>query len=128
MGDALRLLWDFDDLDATEGRFRALLARESLDPRRRADVLTQLARVEGLRGRFDEGERLVGEAEELVGLATARSLLERGRLRRSGGDPEAALPLFESAFDAALAESAGFVAADGRDAASRSPRRRTSPR
>jgi tetratricopeptide (TPR) repeat protein len=38
--------------------------------------------------------------------------LERGRLRRSGGDKEAALPLFESAFAAASEAGEGFLAAD----------------
>jgi tetratricopeptide (TPR) repeat protein len=38
--------------------------------------------------------------------------LERGRLRRSGGDKEAALPLFESAFEAASEAGEGFLAAD----------------
>ena len=38
--------------------------------------------------------------------------LERGRLRRSGGDKEAALPLFEAAFSAALAAGEDWLAAD----------------
>ncbi len=114
MGDRLRGLWDFADLDATEHRLRAALDAESTDGGR-AEVLTQLARVEGLRGDFEAGDRLVDEAAALAdehGVAAARVDLERGRLRRSSGDREAALPLFESAF--ALASEAGswFVAAD----------------
>jgi tetratricopeptide (TPR) repeat protein len=38
--------------------------------------------------------------------------LERGRLRRSGGDKDAALPLFGSAFAAAKEVGEGFLAAD----------------
>jgi tetratricopeptide (TPR) repeat protein len=38
--------------------------------------------------------------------------LERGRLRRSGGDKEAALPLFASAFEAAREAGERFLAAD----------------
>ena len=57
VGDRLRPLWDFDDLDATEERFAAALDQE--DDVGRAEVLTQLGRVEGLRGRFDEGEALL---------------------------------------------------------------------
>jgi tetratricopeptide (TPR) repeat protein len=98
VGDPLRPLWDFDDLDATERRFAAL----------EAEVLTQLARVQGLRGAFDAGEELLGQAERLAGdsaAARARIELERGRLRRSSGDPKGALPLFESAF--AIANDAG---------------------
>ena len=92
MSDPLRPLWDFDDLDATEARFRAL----------RAEALTQLARVEGLRDRFDEGDRLLDEVVEQDARVRIRVDLERGRLRRSSGDKEAALPLFESAFAKAL--------------------------
>ena len=105
MGDALRPLWDFDDLDATEQRFAAL----------QAEVLTQLARVQGLRGAFDAGEELLGRAERLAGdsaAARARIAMERGRLKRSSGDPDSAFPLFESAF--AIASDAGdeFLAVD----------------
>ena len=114
MPDRLRGLWDFSDLDASEERLRAQLGAEDTDEGR-AEVLTQLARVEGLRDRFDEGERLLVEAESLAGhsaVARARVDLERGRLRRSGGDPDAARPLFESAFATALDDGRYFIAAD----------------
>jgi tetratricopeptide (TPR) repeat protein len=113
VGDRLREYWDFDDLDGTERRFRAALAEETGDGE--AEVLTQLARVEGLRGKFAEGERLVEEAEGLAGssaAASARVLLERGRLRRSGGDAEAALPLFEHAFAVSREAGEDWLAAD----------------
>jgi tetratricopeptide (TPR) repeat protein len=114
MADQLRALWDFDDLDATERRLRAQLALEANDSAR-AEVLTQLARVEGLRDRFDAGDRLIDEAAALAGdsaNARARVDLERGRLRRSSGDGEAALPLFESAFATALEAGEFFIAVD----------------
>ena len=112
--DWLRTYWDFHDLDATERRFRDLLAAEA-NGGRRAEILTQLARVHGLRDDFDEGERLIAEAEAAAdesAAARARIDLEQGRLRRSGGDKEAALPLFESAFEAAREAGEGFLAAD----------------
>ena len=114
MGDRLRSLWDFADLGGSEQRLRAALEDEPSDEGR-AEVLTQLARVEGLRGDFEAGERLVDEAGALVpegGVAAARVDLERGRLRRSSGDPAAAFPLFESAFEAACGAGAWFIAAD----------------
>ena len=114
MSDWLRAYWDFGDLEASEQRFRELLSTEEKDGRR-AEVLTQLARVYGLRGDFEEGERLLGEAEAFAGHDTAARVridLERGRLRRSGGDREAALPLFESAFAAAVRAGEGFLAGD----------------
>src|SRR5206468_3281380 len=102
------------DLDATERRFAALLdAEEPGDGR--AEVLTQLARIEGLRGDFGAGEARLDEA---VGLRPASSPtlaridLERGRLRRSSGDPASALPLFVSAFTIAVEGGCDFLAAD----------------
>jgi tetratricopeptide (TPR) repeat protein len=100
MEDRLRELWDFADLDGTEARFRALLNNVETEDER-AEVLTQLARVEGLREDFTAGHALVDEAETLVApdsTGRVRVLLERGRLHRSGGDPEAAQPLFVAAF------------------------------
>ena len=114
MPDRLRPLWDFADLDASERRFRAALADEP-SAAARAEILTQLARVEGLRGDFDAGERLVEEAEsEAAGelLPRVRIELERGRLYRSSGDRERALPLFESAYALALEADEGFLAGD----------------
>ena len=114
MPDRLRELWDFADLDGSEERLRSQLAAEESDAGR-AEVLTQLARVEGLRDRFEEGERLIVEAESLAGdsaVARARIDLERGRLLRSGGKPDAARPLFESAFATALDDERYFIAAD----------------
>jgi tetratricopeptide (TPR) repeat protein len=114
MSDRLRPLWDFGDLELSERRLRAQLDREDTAAGR-AEVLTQLARVEGLRDRFDHGERLLGEAEavdDTSAVACARIDLERGRLRRSSGDPAAALPLFERAFAVALEAGQDFIAAD----------------
>ena len=114
MDDALRALWDWDDLDGSENRFRALLVEETSDAGR-AVVLTQIARVHGLRGDFDDGDALLDEAASLAGTSsavTARIDLERGRLRRSGGDPETARPLFESAYADALETEQYFLAAD----------------
>ena len=83
MGDRLRPLWNFDDLDASRERFRAQLEQETTDAGR-GEVLTQLARVESLRDEFDRCDELLDEAEA-VGGVTARSLLERGRRERSSG-------------------------------------------
>jgi tetratricopeptide (TPR) repeat protein len=114
MGDRLRPLWDFDDLDASETRFRAQLEQEGSDEGR-AEVLTQLARVYGLREQFTEGDRLIDEAAALAGssvIASIRIQLERGRLRRSSGNVTGALPLFESAFETARAAGEQYLAAD----------------
>jgi tetratricopeptide (TPR) repeat protein len=114
MADRLRPLWDFDDLDSTELRLREQLARE-VDDAARAEVATQLARIEGLRGDFEAGDRLIEEAAARAGdgaIALARIDLERGRILRSSGSPEAALPLFRSAFETSLDAGAYFITAD----------------
>lgn len=114
MGDRLRRLWDFNDLDATDARLRAQLEVEP-DDEGRAEVLTQLARVQGLRDDFSAGEHLLAEAERLAGGSVAARLridLERGRLLRSSGDSGAALPLFVRAYESALAATKQSLAAD----------------
>jgi tetratricopeptide (TPR) repeat protein len=114
VSDRLRPLWDFDDLDVSEERFLEQRHRETTDEGR-AEVLTQLARVQGLRDRFVEGEQLIHEAEALAGagrVARIRIDLERGRLLRSAGDPAGALPLFVSAYEKAVAAGEHFLAAD----------------
>lgn len=113
MDDRLRPLWDFDDLDATEARLRSQLeAEKSADGR--AEVLTQLARVEGLRGAFDRADALADEGDALAESKAARARLdlERGRIRRSSGERDEARPLFESAYTEALAAGQYFMAAD----------------
>lgn len=114
MPDRLRPLWDFDDVDATEQRFREQLEREESDGGR-AEVITQLARVQGLRGDFDACERLLDDAEPLAGTsppANIRLELERGRMYRSSGDSEAAFPLLQSAFGRAEEAEEWYLAGD----------------
>jgi tetratricopeptide (TPR) repeat protein len=114
VADRLRPLWDFDDLEATKQRLRVQLDAES-DDAGRAEVLTQLARVEGLQADFDSCERLLEEAETLAGssaVARVRIDLERGRKLRSSGDAPAALPLFEAAFARASGSSEYYFAGD----------------
>ncbi len=114
MTDRLRPLWDFDDLDGSQARLREQLERETTDGGR-AEVLTQLARVEGLREKFVEGQELIYQAEALAGDAVAARIridLERGRLLRSSGDAYNAMPLFEAAYNAAMAAGELFMAVD----------------
>jgi tetratricopeptide (TPR) repeat protein len=110
MGDRLRPLWDFNDLDLSETRFRAQLEAESTDAGR-AEVLSQLARAEGLRGNYERCDALLDEAEALGG-AEARVLLERGRRARSSGQPGAGQAQFEQAFELARASGEDVLAAD----------------
>jgi tetratricopeptide (TPR) repeat protein len=113
MADRLRPLWDFDDLDATERRLQAQLQEEGSDAGR-AEVLTQIARVHGLRDDFDSATRTLDDAEALSSddLVRVRLDLERGRVQRSSGNPEQALPHFEAAFERASATGHNYLAGD----------------
>ncbi|MDX6388187.1 MAG: hypothetical protein QOD85_1989 [Gaiellaceae bacterium] len=113
MIDRLRPLWDFDDLAATEQRLRAQLGEETSDSGR-AEVLTQLARVQSLQDDFDGCERLLQEAEALTdaGVAGVRIDLERGRKLRSAGEGEAAASLFERAYAKARELDESYLAGD----------------
>jgi tetratricopeptide (TPR) repeat protein len=114
MPDRLRPLWDFHDLDGTEQRLRAQLDDEP-DDAGRAEVLTQLARVAGLRAEFAACDRLLEQAEGLAGssaVAQVRIDLERGRKFRSSGDPDGALPFFEAAFKRARDSGEHYLAGD----------------
>jgi tetratricopeptide (TPR) repeat protein len=110
VGDRLRPLWDFDDLDGSRERFLAQLAEETTDAGR-AEVLTQLARVEGLRDEFENCDAILDDAEALGGV-TARSLLERGRRERSSGREGAGLAEFRRAFELAQGSGEDVLAAD----------------
>ena len=112
--DRLRPLFDPLDVDGTEERLQRALAAETTDEGR-AEVLTQLSRVEFAHGRLEAAQALVDEADSLagsVGVARARVLLEGGRVaRRTHGD-EAAIPVLARAYDEALAAGQYFIAAD----------------
>src|SRR5204863_5039790 len=110
MGDRLRPLWDFNNLDASRERFLAQLGAETTDAGR-AEVLTQLARVESLRDEFEKCDALLDEAEAAGGV-TARSLLERGRRERSSGRDGAGVAEFRRAFELARESGDDVLAVD----------------
>jgi tetratricopeptide (TPR) repeat protein len=110
VADRLRPLWDFDDLDLSEERLRAQLELETTKAGR-AEVLTQLARVKGLRGCFEDCDALLDEAGALGG-AEARVLLERGRRERSSDRPGAGIAEFAQAFELAQASGDEALAVD----------------
>ncbi len=109
----LTALWDFGDPALTEQRFRGLLEGD-LDPAFRVEVLTQVARTEGLQRRFEDAERTLDEAAMLESddRGRIRIALERGRVRRSAGDPDGARPLFDTAWQLAVAADQDGLAVD----------------
>jgi len=101
-----RSLWDFDDPAGSEQRLREAAGAAAGDDR--AAWQTQVARALGLQEHYDAGHALLDEvaAGGHGGEVPARVALERGRLRRSAGHPDAARPDFEEA--ARRAGEAGF--------------------
>jgi hypothetical protein len=107
-------LWDYDRPAETESRFRALLAELASggSVAFRAELLTQIARTEGLQGRIVEADATLDQAAPLLAAAGARArvrwLLERGRVRNSSDREVEAVSLFDEALG--LAEASGEIA------------------
>ncbi len=95
-------LWDFDDPSGSRARFETAAAV----------VRTQIARSHGLAGNFEAAHRVLDETADIEGEPRIRVQLERGRVLRSAGDPEAATPLFRLAYESALALGLAGLAAD----------------
>ena len=113
---ALDRWWNFEQPAASEARFRAELARLSGESSARIDLLTQIARAQGLQRRFDAAHATLDQVEaSLAGHAprvSVRYLLERGRVFNSSRQPERATPLFHAALDQARATGEDFLAID----------------
>ncbi|MDZ4090790.1 MAG: hypothetical protein U1D68_06245 [Arthrobacter sp.] len=105
-------LWNFEDPQASEARFRVAAADPSFDADERAELTTQLGRAIGLQGRFEEADALLDAVDGDEPTVAVRVLLERGRVLASGGHAEMAVPLLEQA--AELADHLGeeFLAVD----------------
>ena len=106
----LQDLWDFDDPAGSEQRLRA--AADIAEGTDRLVLLTQVARALGLQERYDEGHALLDELAVSDDELAARISLERGRLLRSAGDPEAARPHLVAAEQAAAAAGLDVLRVD----------------
>ncbi len=113
-------LWDYDHPESTEVVFREILprARASGNKDYLAQLLTQVARAQGLQMKFDDANSTLDQAESLLGpesrVARVRVLLERGRVWNSSKQRDRAVPLFTAAWD--LARAAGADGLPGADA------------
>lgn len=111
-------LWDFSNPAVSETRFRALLEEDSStdNPSLRAEVLTQIARAQGLQGSFDEAhatlDTIPGDVIDSSPLVRVRVLLERGRLFNSSGKPEKSVPLFLEAWKTSDSPALDYYAVD----------------
>jgi tetratricopeptide (TPR) repeat protein len=111
-------LWNYGDPKGTEEKFRELIpkAKESSDASYYAQLLTQIARTQGLQGKYDDAHSTLDTVESMLTaeLATARVryLLERGRVYNSSNNPDMAKPLFAEAWETAVRNKEDFYAVD----------------
>ncbi len=102
-------VWDFDAPAETERAFRDLLptAEQSRNAEYHLQLLTQIARTQGLQRDFVYAHATLDRVEEMLTdetpVAGVRYLLERGRVFNSSGSSERAEPLFLEAWETAKA-------------------------
>src|SRR5262245_41324177 len=91
---AFDTFWNIDDPAGTEAKFRDLLqkARQSGNQSYTAELMTQVARAQGLQQKFEEARATLDEVDALLKpemkTARVRSVLERGRVLNSSGKRE----------------------------------------
>src|SRR5712671_5080807 len=111
-------LWNFDDPAGTEAAFRALLpkAQESGNRGYHAELLSQIARAQGLQLKFADADATLDQANALITpdmkSARVRILLERGRVLNSSGKAPQSLPVFEESLHAAKDAGLEYYAVD----------------
>jgi tetratricopeptide (TPR) repeat protein len=100
-------LWNYGKPAETEATFRELLpaAVRPGNASYRLQLLTQVARCQGLQGKFADAhatlDRVAADLTDELPLPRVRYLLERGRVFNSSDRPADAMPLFQEAWDAA---------------------------
>jgi len=109
-------LWDYANPHQTETRFREILLQVPENNLAYLELLTQIARAQGLQHKFDRAHQTLDQVERRLGKYSSRAkvryLLERGRTLNSSGRPEEARPMFEQAFNMAKDLSEDFYAVD----------------
>lgn len=111
-------LWDYEHPERSEAVFRQLLLNEesNADSSYHLQLLTQIARTQGLQRHFAEAHATLDQVEphltpNLV-QATIRYRLERGRVLNSSGHPEDARTWFQQAWELAQEHGEDFYAVD----------------
>ncbi|HEY6171200.1 MAG TPA: hypothetical protein VIX80_02970 [Candidatus Kapabacteria bacterium] len=118
--DSINKLWNYSDPKATEIRFRARLAEEEKENSSLADrmeILTQIARSEGLQQKFDEAHKTLDIVEGYLPslgstLVETRYHLERGRAFNSYGNKERAKEEFLKALESGKKGGHDYYAID----------------
>ena len=98
-------LWDYSNPEKTEERFREILLQFPEDDPDFLELLTQIARAQGLQHKFDKAHQTLDQVERRIGevpsRARVRYLLERGRVINTSGSPDQSRSCFEHALEMA---------------------------
>ncbi|MBL8098791.1 MAG: hypothetical protein JNK81_06390 [Anaerolineales bacterium] len=97
-------LWDYSNPQQTEIKFREVLQQIPEKDSAHLELLTQIARTQGLQRKFDEAHQTLDQVEKNIkeeSKVKVRYLLERGRVFNSSKRPDKAKPFFEEAFELA---------------------------
>ncbi len=102
-------MWDYQHPDSTEIVFTEILeglkdsSESSYDAEYHAELLTQIARTQGLQGKFIQAHATLDSVKNMLNdnmkTANIRYLLERGRVFNSSGEWEISKPIFLKAYE-----------------------------
>ena len=102
-------MWDYQHPDSTEIVFTEMLkgmrgsSESSYDAEYHAELLTQIARTQGLQGKFIQAHAILDSVKNMLNdnmkTAFMRYLLERGRVWNTSGAWEISKPMFLKAFE-----------------------------
>lgn len=119
--DPINKLWDFHDPKLSESRFRERLAEEekaNSPLAERMEIMTQIARAEGLQQRFDDAHKTLDSVQKVLPslnstLVEVRYYLERGRAYNSSDKKEEAKKEFLQAIEAGKKGGHDYYTIDG---------------
>lgn len=111
-------LWDYSNPAETEKKFTALLseAEKSGNKDYLVQLITQIARTQGLQMKFDEAHKTLDKALKMLDsdtqLGEVRYMLERGRVYNSSKHPDEARKFFIEAYQKAMERGFDSYAVD----------------
>lgn len=109
-------LWDYSDPAQTERTFREILFQIPEEDPAFLELLTQIARAQGLQRKFKEANKTLNQVKRRLGKGASRAhvryLLERGRVLASSGQSGEARSFFEQALAFAKELREDFYAVD----------------
>jgi len=112
-------LWNYNNPEETEKKFREILAKTKMQEDNKEyylQLLTQIARTQGLQRKFDDAHETLdvveGELEPEMIIARIRYNLERGRVFNSSGMKDKSVHFFLDAYHLGMENDADFYTID----------------